>query len=379
MGPKQARDSTSGGGSFKPLKLIRRLFDRHRLLRLTVTVLALWVAGAAALRIVEGPANPEEFGNLPRAFWNIAVYLLSGLDAATPRTGVGKTIVGVMLVLGVGVVAVFTGTIASVLVERRIGRRRLMPSYELKDHIIICNWNEKGLPIIKELHAPIVHQKRPIVIVSDHLEAVDLPDKEDIPELEDVYLIKGDPTQEHTLKRANLPLAFSVIVLADPEQKHLADAKNVLVCMAIKSLCQREEGSMHNIMVEGVDPKNLEHLGRAGATEIVSAEDFSLKLLAQAALHPGLSIVYERLLTISAESNEVYLEPVPLAFHGKSFTEASRMLDETRSSDNPVLALGAIRDNKIVINPRNGAFGTFRDGDQLVMIAWEQPELAERF
>jgi voltage-gated potassium channel len=345
---------------------------------LSVTVLALWVVGAAALRIVEGPANPEEFGNLPRAFWNIAVYLLSGLDGPTPRTAIGKTVVGIMLVFGVGVVAVFTGAIASVLVERRIGRRRLMPSYELNEHIVICNWNEKGLPIIKELHAPIVHLKRPIVIVSDRLEDVDLPDKEDIPELEDVYLIKGDPTQEHTLKRANLPLAFSVIVLADPEQKHLADAKNVLVCMAIKSLCKQEGSSMANIMVEGVDPKNLEHLGRAGASEIVSAEDFSLKLLAQSALHPGLSVVYERLLTISSKTNEVYLEPAPPALQGKSFVEASRMLDETRRSDNPVLALGVIRDGKIIINPRNDAFDVFRDGDHLVMIAWEQPELAER-
>lgn len=89
--------------------------------------------------------------------------------------------------------------------------------------------------------------------------------------------------------------------------------------------------------------------------------------------------IYERLLTISAESNEIYLEPVPSAFQGKSFTEASRMLDETRSTDNPVLALGVIRDGQIAINPRNGAFDTFRSGDHLVMIAWEQPELAGRF
>ena len=125
-------------------------------------------------------------------------------------------------------------------------------------HIVICNWNDKGLSIIKELHAPIVRQKRPIVIVSERLEDVDLPDKEDLPELEDVYLIKGDPTQEHTLKRANVPLAYSIIVLADPEQKHLADAKNVLVCMAIKDLCNHEGESVRNVMVEGVDPKNLE-------------------------------------------------------------------------------------------------------------------------
>jgi voltage-gated potassium channel len=346
---------------------------------LTIFIFGLWVAGAAALRIVEGRENPEEFGNLPSAFWNIAVYLLSGLDTAPPSTGIGRGIVAVMLVLGVGIVAVFTGTIASVLVERRIGRRRLMPSYELKDHIIICNWNEKGLPIVKQLHAAIVRMKRPIVIVAERLEEVDLPGKEDMPELEDVYLIKGDPTQEHSLKRANVHLSFSVIVLADPEQKHLADAKNVLVCMAIKSLCNHEGESMNTVLVEGVDPKNLEHLQRAGASEIVSEEDFSLKLLAQSALHPGLSTVYERLLTISAETNEIYLEPVPPAFYGKSFTETSRILDQTRSTENPVLALGVIRDGHITINPRNGVFDAFREGDSLVMIAWEQPELADRF
>ena len=70
-----------------------------------------------------------------------------------------------------------------------------MPSYELKDHIIICNWNDKGLPIVKQLHAPIVHLKRPIVIVAERLEEVDLPDKEDMPELEDLTE-KGHPYAE---------------------------------------------------------------------------------------------------------------------------------------------------------------------------------------
>jgi voltage-gated potassium channel len=361
------------------VKPFLRLFEGYRFVRLTLLVLALWMAGAAALWVVEGRENPEEFGTLPSAVWNIAVYLLSGLDTATPRTGLGRGIVAVVLVLGVGIVAVFTGNIASILVERRIGRRRLMPTYELKDHIIICNWNDKGLPIVQQLHASIVRLKRPIVIVAERLQEVDLPDKEDLPELEDVYLIKGDPTQEHSLRRANVHLAFSVVVLADPEQKHLADAKNVLICMAIKSLCKQEGESMNAILVEGVDPKNTEHLQRAGASEIVSAQDFSLKLLAQSALNPGLSTVYGRLLTISGETNEIYMEPVPPAFFGKSFTETARILDPTRSSENPLLPLGVVRDGEITINPRNGVFDAFREGDSLVMVAWEQPELADRF
>ena len=358
---------------------VRRLFGRNQLFRLSVVILGLWIAGATALWIVERKENPEEFGNLPSAFWNIAVYLLSGLDTAMPRTSLGKGLVVAMLVVGVGIVAVFTGTIASILVERRIGRKRLMPGYELTDHLVICNWNDKGLPMIRELHASIVRQKRPIVIVSERLAEVDVPEKEDLPEFEDVYLIKGDPTQEHTLKRANLHLAYSVIVLADPHQEHLADAKNVLICMAIRSLCQGEDHPMRNVMVEGVDPNNLDHLRRAGASEIISAEDLSLKLLAQSALHPGLSTVYDRLLTISSETNEVYLEPLPASFRGMSFVEVHRLLDQTRDSENPVLLLGLIRDGRILINPKPGSFDVFAENDQLILISWEEPGLERRF
>ncbi len=347
-------------------------------MRAAVIILGLWVAGAAALRITEGRDNPEEFGSLPAAFWNISVYLLSGLDSAMPRTTAGRGIVTIMLFVGVGTVAVFTGTIASILVERRIGRRRLMPTYELKEHIVLCNWNDKGLPIIKELHASIVRQKRPIVIVSERLEDVNLPEKEDLAEFEDVYLIKGDPTQEHTLKRANLHFAYSIIVLADPHEAHLADAKNVLVCMAVKSLCAGEGCNTSKLLVEGVDPNNRDHLRRAGATEIVSADDFSLKLLAQSALHPGLSIVYERLLTISAETNEIYLEPTPSVVHGKNFGEANRLLQKTRESDNPVVLIGVVRDSQIFINPKPADFDTFRETDHMVLIAWEEPDLKKR-
>ncbi len=64
------------------------------------------------------------------------------------------------------------------------------------------DWNEKATPIIRELHAPIIRNKRSIVIVSNHTQAGDLPEKEDDSCFEDVFLVRGDPASETVLKRA---------------------------------------------------------------------------------------------------------------------------------------------------------------------------------
>ena len=107
----------------------------------------------------------------------------------------GRVIAIVVLFSSLVLVAAFTGGIASHFVERRMRRRAKMPDHELKNHIVICNWNDKGIPIIEEVHADIVREKRPVVIISDDVDAAALPAKEDMPQFEDVYLVKGDPAK----------------------------------------------------------------------------------------------------------------------------------------------------------------------------------------
>jgi len=351
----------------------RRLLRHYPFIRLLVIVGVLWLVGAVVLRVTEGMVNPE-FDTMPKALWNIAVYLFSGLDSGIPQTGVGKVAVTVVLVLSLGVVAVFTGSIASFLVERRLGRGRRMPGYELKDHFVICNWNDKGIPIIRQLHAPIVADKRPIVIISQDDRAGDLPDQDDAPEFEDVYVVKGDPANEIPLRRANVQHAYSVVILASPAEGTLADAKSVLIAMAVASVCREAGRPKVHICVEGVSPQNVEHLRRAGADEIVSASDFAMMLLSQSALSHGLSKVYRDLLTVSAETNEVYIVPVPEEFLGKTFAEMGAAMFQRRDPGNPAILIGAVTRKGIAINPRADQIGPFEPGDRAVVIAFERPE-----
>ena len=351
----------------------RRLIRRYPFLRLITLIVALWVFGALVLRLCEGRTN-EEFDTMPKALWNISVYLFSGLDQGIPQTPEGKTAAAVVLILSLGLVAVLTGSVASFLVERRLGSKRRMPAHDLKDHIVICNWNDKGIPIMLELHAAIVHDPRPVVVVSGSADAAELPDADDMPQFEDVYLIKGSPAREVFLRRANVHQAYSVIILADPADGDLADAKSILIAMAVRSVCDEASRPKTHVCVECLSAQNIDHLRRAGADEIVSASDFAMMLLSQTALVHGLSRVYRNLLTVSGETNEVYVVPIPGEFVGKSFADLGEAMFESRDRDNPAILIGVMAPDGPMLNPLTAKLPALREGDQAIVVAWERPE-----
>jgi voltage-gated potassium channel len=352
---------------------VRKLFKEYKIVRLVGLIFLIWLLGASTLWLTESPSN-SEFSSLPKSLWNIAVYLFSGLDSGVPQTTFGKVVVAVILILSLGIVGIFTATLASLIIEHRIGGKRKMPDYELKEHIVVCNWNEKGNSLIKEVHAKLVKHKRPIVIISDRGDSIQFPEHVDAPEYEDIYIINGDPASEIILKRANVQHAFTVVVLADPSQGELADAKSILVSMGIKSVCEEVGVPKAYIAVEGISPQNIEHLRRAGANEIISAGDFSSLLLAQTALVHGLSKVYRDLLTISEETNEIYMVPVPDEYVGKRFSELGSQIFSTRDKRNPVIPIGVRSGNQVLLNPKSSEFDSFKSGDDVIVIAFEFPQ-----
>lgn len=351
---------------------LRKLFKEYKLVRLVSIIFLIWLIGASVLWITEGSRN-EEFNSLPKSLWNIAIYLFSGLDSGVPETTIGKVIVALILILSLGIVGIFTATIASLLIENRLGGKRKMPKYELTDHIVICNWNNKGLPLIKEIHAKIIRHKRPAIIISENSDTIQFPEHEDEPEFEDIYVINGDPANEIILKRANVHQAHTVVVLADPTQGELADAKSILICMGIRSICDEVGVPKTYTAVEGLSPQNIEHLRRAGADEIISAGDFSTLLLAQSSLVHGLSKVYRNLLTISEETNEIYLIPVPENYIGKKFSDLGAGIYTSRDAKNPIILVGVKSGNRVMLNPKPSDFNTFQKDDEAIVIAFERP------
>jgi voltage-gated potassium channel len=343
-----------------------RAWNRHQVGRVVVGVLLTWLVGGTAIYLAERGTNPD-FATWGGSLWNIWVLLFSGLDIDTPpQTTPGRLVTMVLLVLGVGLAGLFTASVASLLIERYL-RRRDVENFEMEDHLVLCNWSPRGLEWIREVHAKTIQVKRPVVVIHDEADAIDLPDKQDEAAFSDVYIVKGDPTSEVVLRRAKVPKAHSVVILTDDREGKHADGKSILTCVAVRSICRCEK--QPNIAVECSNPGHRHHLKKAGADEIISPNELGLRLLARTALFHGVTRVYQELLTVGRDANEMYLLPAPAGLVGKDFFELNEMFARYRGDRRSCLLIGIQRGEEMHLNPIGGEAGPLRPDDQLILLS----------
>ncbi|HEU5115781.1 MAG TPA: NAD-binding protein, partial [Isosphaeraceae bacterium] len=302
-----------------PWKRVVRVLLRADAIPFIMVLVVAWVGGSVLLYLAEHGSNPA-FESWGEALWSVLVIMFSGLEVL-PQTLLGRLLSLVVLGAGIGLVAVLTGAIASTLVDIRL-RRREVSSFQMEDHLVLCNWAPRGLEWIREVHSKIIQDKRPVVIIHDRPEEIDLPDTADESAFNDVYIVKGDPNNEIILRRAKVQKAHSVVVLSDDRQGEHADGKTILTCIALQSLCR---GCDVNIAVECKNPGNRHHLKKAGADEIISSDELGLRLLARTSLYHGMTHVYQELLSVGRDANEMYLVDVPQELIGRDFVELASL------------------------------------------------------
>jgi voltage-gated potassium channel len=339
-------------------------WNRYQVARVVGGVILIWLIGAWGLFLAEGHKNPA-FDTMAESLLSVWVMLLSGQDEA-PKTSIGRFLAMVLLVAGVGLAGLFTASVASLLVERYL-RRSDVANFEMDDHLVLCNWAPRGLEWIREVHSKIITEPRPIVIIHDNPDEIDLPDKQDEPAFKDVYIVKGDPTNEVILNRAAVAKAYSVVILSDVREGKHADGKSILTCIAVRHICRGDHAP--NIVVECQNPNNRFHLQKAGASEIVSSDSLGLRLLARSALFHGVTQFYQELLTVRRDNNEVFLLPAPEELVGLDFAELGEMFMKYRNDRRSCLLIGIQRGDEMLINPIGDEAGPVRTDDQLILLS----------
>jgi voltage-gated potassium channel len=339
-------------------------WNRHQVFRIIGAVVLAWLLGAAAIHLAERNAGGdyETWGD---SLWAVGLLLFSGMERP-PNTAVGRAIALVILIFGVGTAGLFTASLASLLIERYL-RRRDVSNFEMEGHLVLCNWAPRGLEWIREVHAKIIQDKRPVVIIHDDTDEIDLPDKQDEPAFNDVYIVRGDPTSEVILKRAKVPKAHSVVILTDDREGKHADGKSILTCIAIRNVSRGE--SQPNVAAECRNPSNRHHFRKAGADEIISSDELGLRLMARSALFHGMTRVYQELLTVGRDANEMYLLAAPSALVGKDFVELTGMFARYRNDRRSCLLIGIHRGEEMMLNPIGGEAGPLQRDDQLILLS----------
>lgn len=301
----------------KPVSMYRNL-TRSGLASLFAIFLGAAAVFGTIVWLVERSTGNSMFMRLfDGLWWSLVTIVTVGYGDKYPASDMGKLAAILLMLSGVVISAILSGTVASIFVERRIREGKGLQDIRLKGHTIVYGWNRHGDRVLTglEAEAPGI----PVVLVNS-LE----PERFDAirtlhPDL-DLRFVRGDHTQETILRKASANQARTCVLLPDESGGNgetNADERTILAALALKSL-SRDIRIRAGILKEESEP----HLRRAEVDDIVLHGEFTGFLLSAAGEDGGLPDAAREMLSFSSASRLKQVA-MPVSLVGKPFAEAS--------------------------------------------------------
>ncbi|KAA1175672.1 ion channel DMI1 [Marinobacter salinexigens] len=329
----------------------------------------------------------ETFDDAGTAIW-WAFLRLTDPGYLGDDVGVWQRIVSTLLTLSGYVV--FMGTLVAILTRWLIAKmadlERGLTPVTLKNHIVVLGWTSQTLPLVTELLGASGRmrrflekhdtQKLNLVVLSEDASAEQVHELRSEPGIgrraRQVILRSGSPIQPDALHRVACLDAAAVIV---PSATHEAgslvtsDVETVKALLSIAAQARQFRSSLPYVVAEIQDVRKLPVIERAypGAVEVVAGDATISRLMVQNLLHPGLSEVYNELLT-AGEGNEIYVRGGELV--------AGKSLAELASERPEVIVLGLLRRQEQAWNVQLVARSDVRieADDRVIMMARDYAE-----
>ncbi len=289
--------------------------------------------------------NPKAYSNTLEAVWWAFLRLTDpgylGDDRGFfPRlVSTGLTLAGYVVFLG-ALVALMTNWLDRAMTYLASGRSQIFEH----GHVLIIGWNERLHALIEEIvhTAEQAHkdERKPAIVIlcehyqpSMHRELVQKIDP-DVRTRCRILIRSGNPLEVESLERVDFAYARSIIMVSsagsDRSQRSLSDVTLAKVLMSMKAHAPDLENPPV-VVVEVANPGNkllVESVGWERRTEAVVADDIMGRLFCQAVRFPGISHVYQRLLTDTFGHSILLKSASQLGLAGKTLKES---VNELRS------------------------------------------------
>jgi len=293
---------------------------KENLPRLLFYVMIIIVIGSTLVFISELLFESNAFDDIFDTLWWAVVTITSvGYGDKYPYKPLGKILATVLMFLGVIITSLLSGTIASIFVDKKIREGKGLEDVNVKNHIVICGWNQNAEHIISCLVTIRGSLKESIVLINEMDPEQFQSLKIKYPDI-DLRFVRGDYTNENVLKRASVNNAKAALILLDTTGKSTIaniDERTIIAVLAIKSLNPDIFTS-----AELANATNEQHLRRADVDDIIVNGEFNGFILASSTISPGIPYLIKELLSLKGKNSIMQIQ-IPAPFMGKTFYELS--------------------------------------------------------
>tara|TARA_B110000196_G_scaffold119455_1_gene103721 strand:+ start:1033 stop:2127 length:1095 start_codon:yes stop_codon:yes gene_type:complete len=272
--------------------------------KVIVCIVSVWVLGAFLISLIE-------FDNIGDSlWWTIVTMTTVGYGDMAPESPWGRLLAIFIMLSGIILVAIVTGTISSIFTTKRIMEGKGLEKISKENHLIICGWSPNILSLINGFLDSQTNND--IIMINDESQ-----DKIDSImsglNKKNVQFVRGDYSLDSILIKANTTKAKYVLILND--SSHNRDEKVILTTLTIKKISPGIR-----VIAQINDKNKIPFLRRANVDAILSSDDYNLFMSLSHVLEPGSAQAISLLMSEDS-NNSLKSEEIPDEFIGKTFSE----------------------------------------------------------
>ncbi len=254
-------------------------------------------------------------------WWTLVTITTVGYGDIVPVSTIGKIIGIITMFLGIALLSMVTGRIASLLVSQDLKKKQgLLKLKNISNHIIICGY-ANNLSDILEHYIKNFPSDIPLVLLNTS------PPEKNSKIIEkfinrDIYYINGSHLDETTLKKARIETAQKVIILAESDENGNnaieQDTKTVMSIITIKNINQKVY-----VAAQLLDIKYYSYFQNAKCDEIIIKNEIDKLILSYSIHSSGVFNIINEFLN----KNNLIIENIPETLFHKPYSELKKYIN----------------------------------------------------